>query len=364
MKPTDQTLNEQLRITAHEISKRKRLLEITEDEAASLREAKPLITSDLDDIVESFYSRLVDMEGVSQLIGDSESLFRLKNHLRGYLRNLFDGVYDSEYVQSRLRIGLVHKRIGVPPKLYIAAYKLLSGLLRERLRTDGHDADACKTCNNRYDALEKLMLFDLVLVFDTYIQGLMNEVIRGQDELEEYAHELEIQVAERTKQLREQARKDGMTGLYNQRSFFEYVRMELSRAQRRAERFSLCYIDLDHFKQANDTYGHKYGDEVLINVAKAMDEVLREEDVGGRYGGDEFCLLLPQTPAKDAVPVCQRLYEAFSALDPECKVTMSIGITEFDPNAGMDMELLIKQADKAMYASKEKKGHVITIHAD
>lgn len=364
MKPTDLTLDEQLRITAHEIVKRKDLLSISDADAGVLREAKPLITSELDTIVENFYATLVDLEGVSQVIGDAESLYRLKNHLRGYLRSLFDGQYDIEYVQSRLRIGLVHKRIGVPPKLYVAAYKILSGILRERLRARPSDEDRCKLCDSRYDSLEKLMMFDLVLVFDTYIQGLMNEVKRSQDELEDYAHELELQVAERTKQLREQARKDGLTGLYNQRSFFEYVRMELSRAQRRAERFVLCYIDLDKFKQANDTHGHKYGDTVLVNVAKAMEQVLRAEDIGARYGGDEFCLLLPQTTSEMAEPVCQRLAETFAAVDKECNVTLSVGIAEFDPNAGMDVETLIKQADKAMYRSKQTEGHVITIYSE
>lgn len=363
MKPTDMTLNEQLRITAHEIVKRKGLLAIADVDAGVMLEAKPQITEKLDEIVEIFYGKLVDLEGVAQVIGDAESLARLKNHLRGYLRSLFGGLYDDDYVQSRLRIGLVHKRIGVQPKLYIAAYKILSGLLRGHLRPMPGD-DSCKICDKRNEALEKLMLFDLVLVFDTYIQGLMNEVKRGQDEVEEYARDLEMQVAERTRELAEQARKDGMTGLYNQRSFFEYVRMELARAQRRAELFSLCYIDLDKFKQANDTKGHKYGDAVLVNVAQAMSEVLREEDVGARYGGDEFCLLLPQTSAVDAEGVCNRLTQAFSALDAECDVTMSIGIAEFDPNAGMDVELLIKQADKAMYASKQKDGHVITHYSE
>ncbi len=327
-----------------------------------MREVKPLVVADLDGIVESFYETLVELDGVAQLIGDAESLFRLKNHLRGYLRTLFDGVYDINYVQSRLRIGLVHKRIGVPPKLYIAAYKILSGLLANILRAKNDEG--CDICGQRAEALEKMMLFDLVLVFDTYIQGLMNEVQRSREDVEKYAKDLEETVARRTKQLSEQARKDGMTGLYNQRSFFEYVRMELSRAQRRSERFVICYVDLDHFKQANDTFGHKYGDSILINVAKAMEKVLRQEDIGARYGGDEFCMLLPQTTMDGAKPVCERLAQTFTELDEECGVTMSVGISEFVPDSGMDVDMLIKQADKAMYVSKQKEGHVITFYSE
>ncbi|WP_034602743.1 GGDEF domain-containing protein [Maridesulfovibrio frigidus] len=363
MKPTDLTLNEQLRITSHEIAKRKGLLDISDEDAKILLDTKPIIISDLDTIVEDFYDILVEVEGVAQVIGDAESLYRLKNHLRGYLRSLFDAQYDIHYVQSRLRIGLVHKRIGVPPKLYIAAYKILSGILQDRLRTTKSD-EPCKICIQRYKALEKLMLFDLVLVFDTYIQGLVNEVNRSREDLEVYARDLEFTVAERTQQLAEQANKDGMTSLYNQRSFFEHMRKELARAQRRAERFSLCYLDLDHFKQANDTKGHKYGDAVLINVAKAMGQILREEDVAARYGGDEFCIMLPQTTSDMAKSVCNRLTKAFSEMDQECRVTMSIGIAEFIPDMDIDADTLIKKADKAMYASKKQSGHYITLYSD
>lgn len=362
MKPTDLTLNEQMRLTNFEIDKRKGLLSISDEEAQVLKDAKAIVVDDLDAIVESFYGQLVEIEGVAQLIGDAESLFRLKNHMRGYLRSLFDGQYDIDYVQTRLRIGLVHKRIGVPPKLYVAAYKILSSLLRTRLQAKGDEG--CSLCSSRVEALEKLMLFDLVLVFDTYIQGLLNELNRSRDELEIYAKDLEQTVAERTRQLAEQARKDGMTGLYNQRTFFGFVRKEIARAQRLGEQFALCYLDLDHFKQANDTMGHKYGDSVLINVAKAMGKTLRQEDIGARYGGDEFCVLLPHSDAQEATKVCERLSKAFSALDNESMVTMSIGIACYTPDSGLDTDALIKQADKAMYVSKKTEGHAITLYSD
>ncbi|HAS89054.1 MAG TPA: GGDEF domain-containing protein [Desulfovibrio sp.] len=362
MKPTDLTLNEQMRITAHEIVKRKGLLDITDEDAANLKAGREGVIFDLDTIVDHFYGILVEIDEVPQLIGDAESLYRLKNYLRGYIRSLFSGDYDVDYVQSRLRIGLVHKRIGVPPKLYVAAFQILSGLLREKMRASV-DVGDCRLCAGRQDSLEKLMLFDLVLVFDTYIQGLMDEVKRGREDVENYARDLEQTVADRTRELAEQARKDGMTGLYNQKTFFELIRKELSRSQRRAERFSLCYIDLDKFKQANDTLGHKYGDSVLINVAKAMGEVLRGEDIGARYGGDEFCVLLPHTEIDGAVSVCERLIEIFDKIDTQCMVTMSIGVAEYLPDSGMDADTLIKQADRAMYESKKSEGYKITVYS-
>ncbi|WP_290924979.1 GGDEF domain-containing protein [Halodesulfovibrio sp.] len=362
MKPTDFTLDEQMRITAHEIVKRKSLFHISEEDMLTLLEIKPVILADIEDIVNSFYAELVEVEGVAQVIGDAESLYRLRNHMQRYLRSLFEGTYDVEYVQSRLRIGLVHKRIGVPPKLYITAYQLLSKILREKLRIQ-NKTKSCDICNSRSTALENLMLFDLVLVFDTYIQGLVNEVKRSKDDLENYAHELENTVAKRTKELAEQASKDGLTGLYNQKTFFEYLNIELSRSQRRANNFTLCYFDLDNFKKANDTFGHKYGDAVLTNVATAIKHSLRKEDIGARYGGDEFCILFAETSAEQAKEICDRLITEFAKIDPECIVTFSIGLAEFTPESGLDADGLVKQADNAMYSSKKHPGNYITTYA-
>lgn len=363
MKPTDLTLDEQLRITAHEIAWRKKIFNISEEDIETLLEVKPIILSDLENIVTTFYTKLVEIEGVAQVIGDAESLHRLKNHLQGYIRSLFEGPYNMEYVQTRLRIGLVHKRIGVPPKLYIAAYKILSKILRSKIREQNKEK-ACDICSNRSSSLENLMLFDLVLVFDTYIQGLVNEVNRSKEDLEIYARELEDTVASRTKELAEQASKDGLTGLYNQRTFYEYLGTELSRSQRRADTFTLCYFDLDNFKKANDTHGHIFGDQVLTNVATAIKQILRDEDIGARYGGDEFCMILPNASAEEAQTVCKRLINVFSKSDPDGIVTMSIGLAEFIPDSGLDTDSLIKRADKAMYLSKNQSGHYVTVYSD
>lgn len=363
MKPTDMTLSEQLRITSHEIVRRKDYMDILPSDEKILLEAKPLIAQDVDVIVEEFYVSLLRFDEAAQLIGDSESLQRLKLHLRRYVLSLFDGQYDQEYVLTRLRIGLVHKRIGVPPKLYVAALNLLSGLLRSRL-LNRDEEKGCRLCDARITALEKVIAFDLVLVFDTYIQGLMNEVHRRQQEAEDYASTLEKTVAQRTKELNELARKDGMTGLYNQRSFYEELRREMARSQRRNQVLTLCYIDLDGFKIANDTHGHKYGDAILINLAESLKETLRTEDLPARYGGDEFCVILPQTATSEAEGLCRRIMDTFHGKDPHCAVTLSIGVAESTPDDGLDADMLVKRADEAMYLAKKQKGSVVQVYSE
>lgn len=357
MKPTEQSLREQLRIFDYEIERRLRLLHVSAEERALLLELKPQVAEDIDGLVEEFYAQQVAHDEIAQVIGDSETLARLKNHLRGYILNLFEGQYDAEYVQTRLRIGMVHNRIGVAPKLYVAAFKLLLAILSKRIvGLGGRNCDSCFKC---LDALEKILFFDLTLVFDTYIHSLVMELNRSKLEVEEYVTSLEGIVSQRTQELQELARKDGLTGLLNQRSLFEELRRELARSKRRSYPLSLVYVDLDKFKSVNDTLGHKYGDSILVAAAESFRAVLRPEDVAARYGGDEFCVVLPQTEVEDAVIVAQRVIEHFDSIKPECNVTLSIGIAMSPPESGLDADILVKMADTAMYLSKKESGHQV-----
>lgn len=357
MRPTDMNLREQMRITDRELDRRADLLRISEKDGTLLRKSKPTIAEDLDLIVDEFYETLLKTHEIQQLIGDSETLARLKNHLRTYILTLFDGQYDGEYVLSRLRIGMVHKRIGVSPKLYVAAIQLLLDLLEKRLMQP--DANGCENCRDKVRALNKILMFDLTLVFDTYIQSLVSEVERNSQELEEYAHSLEETVRERTAQLEELARHDGLTGLLNQRSLFEELRREIARSSRRSEPFALVYLDADKFKEVNDTLGHKFGDSVLCAVAESFRAVLRPEDTPARYGGDEFCIILPQSDMQGAEAVAQRIIDTFDSTKPECGVTLSIGIVIFAPGSGEDADALLNRADQAMYEAKKGQGYTI-----
>lgn len=358
MKPTDQTLMEQIKITDREIEQRLGYLKLNKKDIQKIVQAKPIISNEIESIVKEFYDYLISYDEISHIIGDSESLTRLKNYIRQYILELFDGKYDADYVQSRLRIGLVHKRIGVPPKLYIMAVKHLLNLLRQRLVAES--LENCRVCENRISLIETIILFDLTLVFDTYIHGMMEELIRGKKELEAYAEGLEEKINERTRELKNIARIDGLTSLFNQRSFYEELRREVSRSRRRASNLCLIYFDLDGFKRVNDTQGHQKGDEILVDTAKIVRKTLREEDISARYGGDEFCIILPNTDMASAKNVAQRLIQLFEDNMSDSGVTLSIGLAMTGPDALLDPETLVKTADAAMYESKEVKGHCIT----
>ncbi len=147
---------------------------------------------------------------------------------------------------------------------------------------------------------------------------------------------------------------DGLTGLYNHRYFQEQIQVELSRAQRYDLNFSLIIIDVDNFKQINDTYGHLAGDELLVKLSIHLKKVIRESDTVARYGGDEFVMLLPETPKEGAVIVGERIRKSLveEKIGGNIPVYVSVGVAAY-PDDGVYSQDIIKKADVALYKAKE-----------
>ena len=156
--------------------------------------------------------------------------------------------------------------------------------------------------------------------------------------------------------LYKQATRDTLTGLSNRSYFQNELRKFISIGSRYNRPFSLMMLDVDFFKRINDTYGHDVGDNVLKTVAQALMSHVRSHDVAARFGGEEFVILLPETPLNGAVAVAERIRMTVESCDFEpmgCNhhVTISIGISEF-PSSGAEMDDLIKRADEALYRAK------------
>ena len=159
------------------------------------------------------------------------------------------------------------------------------------------------------------------------------------------------------KELERQAHIDVLTGLNNRRHFLELAEHELSRARRHGNPLSMLMLDVDHFKQCNDSHGHHVGDQVLQKLGTICSATLREADLPGRIGGEEFAVLLPETDAAQALEVAERLRLAFAAaLTPlehggSVRFTVSIGVAHLTA-ADDDLGDLLKRADAALYAAK------------
>ena len=158
--------------------------------------------------------------------------------------------------------------------------------------------------------------------------------------------------------LKELTIRDGLTGLYNHRHFQETLAVEILRSKRHAKTFSLVFLDVDFFKQYNDTHGHLHGDAVLVALSKLLIAGLRKSDVAVRYGGEEFVLLLPETSKENAFALAGTIREKIAAhpfpgreTQPQGKVTVSMGIAAF-PEDGSDSSTLLHRADEALYQAK------------
>jgi diguanylate cyclase (GGDEF)-like protein len=152
--------------------------------------------------------------------------------------------------------------------------------------------------------------------------------------------------------------RDGLTGLHNHRYFYETLSKEIIRSNRHGWVFSLLFMDVDFFKDYNDTHGHLEGDNVLRELAEILRKRFRRTDVIARYGGEEFVVLLPEMNKHDALATAEeirKLVEGYPfrgrETQPEGKLTVSIGVSSF-PEDGQDNESLLKNADEALYRAK------------
>ncbi len=150
---------------------------------------------------------------------------------------------------------------------------------------------------------------------------------------------------------------DGLTQLYNKRYLIEALEKEIARAKRYKRLLSIIMIDIDHFKQINDQYGHIAGDAVLKLLGRLLSKRIRSEEIVARYGGEEFLVLLPETDRKGAASMAEAIRSivegyVFTFEDQRLRVTISAGVAEYDPDKHSSPDELVKDADEHLYKAK------------
>lgn len=159
------------------------------------------------------------------------------------------------------------------------------------------------------------------------------------------------------RKLQQLASHDPLTGVMNARAYYAACDQQIRSSERSNQSYAVMFVDLDHFKKVNDTYGHAAGDEVLRTVSATLQDKIRESDLLGRIGGEEFCIFLPATDAKGAMQLAENLRLAIEACKPDVgstvlTVTASIGVAvSSDP--GVSMQVIQERADQAMYQAKK-----------
>lgn len=194
------------------------------------------------------------------------------------------------------------------------------------------------------------------------------EVVRFSDATEARLHALEdragalqrenLDLVMKNRILSEISNRDALTGLYNRWYVMEKIDSEMNRALRHGSPISVLMLDIDHFKRINDSYGHPVGDQVLKSVGQVLRDSCRVYDVPGRYGGEEFCIVLPETQIGNTTAVAERIRSRLATTplsvgDASIVVTASIGIAGMDSNEGvLSATTLVERADRALYSAK------------
>jgi len=215
---------------------------------------------------------------------------------------------------------------------------------------------------------ETASLFDLDLGDAEHIEYILDQAkeilmlrnlqsVRQSAELQKQTESL----ASRTRELEEETQRDSLTGLFNRAYLDQVIVEEFRNAKTHDWPLTIVFLDVDHFKRVNDTYGHYAGDQVLRATAELLKENTRDTDIVARYGGEEFVAVLPGTCRKGARITCERLIKAFRntehdiGKEEKVGVTMSAGVAVFDTESKFEKpEDLVRAADRAVYAAKQQ----------
>jgi len=244
--------------------------------------------------------------------------------------------------------------------------------------------DGVEVCRRVRAADREPYIYILLLTARTESQDLVEGMDAGADDYLTKpfnAHELRVRLRAGSRildlqeellvareALREQATHDGLTGLFNRASILEALQNELARSGRESQPVSLLMVDLDRFKNINDTHGHLAGDAVLREIARRMKSAIRRYDAIGRYGGEEFLILLPGCEGEAACVQAERIREAvaaspFPAGADFLPVTCSIGASWRGRPSVSDTDSLVREADLALYRAKDRGRNRVEITA-
>jgi diguanylate cyclase (GGDEF)-like protein len=190
-----------------------------------------------------------------------------------------------------------------------------------------------------------------------YLTEVFNDMVARLRQGREELAAINETLRKKNKELHELSITDSLTGLYNRKHLMETLDNEVARSKRHKHDFAVLVVDIDHFKEYNDTYGHLAGDEVLSRLASVFKKSVRSCDYVARYGGEEFILVLPEIGPHDGVQAAERIRkkvvkEKFVGDGESIEVTVSVGVASY-PKDGDDPQAIIRHADTALYKAKE-----------
>lgn len=332
------------------ISGLSRLDDIERVNGIFLKIQKHIIVPKLNDIIEQFYNYILGEPAMSCFFNDKALITKLRGTQKLYLLSFGVNFELESYFENRLKIGLAHARIALPLSLYQCAYNCMQEIICYYINLDTTFTYSEKQQSIIY--LQRMNTLDQSLAVDTYFKA----------NIQNLEHSIE-QLKTKSASLRSKVDFDGLTTIHSRRKILELLAAELELFMNDNIFFAIVMIDIDNFKLVNDDYGHIAGDEVLKNTAARINGAIRKVDIVGRYGGEEFIVLLPGTDIDTAKTICERIRVGIAENLVKCEdslisVTISQGVTIV--RQGDSVDSAIKRADELMYQSKQKGRNCVT----
>lgn len=324
-------------------SRRLALLNLTaRDQELAIRLQGEVIRPNAHAIVEHFFAFLLGHQETAARLVDAQLLERLRRSVAEYLVSLGVEYDSSRYTNDRIRVGQMHARIGVPIATYICAFHALQEILIDFF-PPSFTSDLQFT-RRMISFVLKITAYDATLATEAYAAMEPRALDRSG-----------VGRREPTADLGELSVTDPLTGIANRRHVVDVLESSLTAAQSRAPRTTVLMIDLDDFKRINDTYGNGVGDKILVDVARRIHSAIRGFDIVGRYGGEEFLVVLSGTELAESRIISERIRRkiADSPIHVEghqVPITISIGLCELQPKDTIDS--LVGRAEGALYAAK------------
>lgn len=301
---------------------------------------KEIISSQIDRLVDEFYDYVLSQEQMVNLLKGVDIRQRMETQ-KYYIESLGIDFNTSGYFDERLRVGLAHAQAQIPLPIYECAFYYMQEMLFHAIEL----ADGLTSIekNRLQQFVRKITFLDMSLATDTYIR-INVEVLK----------ESITTLRTETQKLSSKVNIDVLTELNSREYIFKQAEKLLLEARNTDQDFSVILIDIDHFKQINDSHGHVGGDAVLKSVAVRLKETLRDIDFIGRIGGEEFMVLLPKADEMIAAQVSERIRQVVANNpvtfnDTLIDITISLGYAQAKKDK---LSTLIERADKALYQSK------------
>jgi diguanylate cyclase (GGDEF)-like protein len=291
-------------------------------------------------IIDSFFQQLLQHAQAASLLA-SFDIGRLKERQIQFFTDFGVRYKEAEYFEGRARVGVAHARVGVPLSLYLASFGLLQNQVIEAVL----GIEVREERQQLIELVVKLNSLDIALATEVYHRARMQELDRSLKHLER-----------EQKHLRKQVEQDALTGVSSRTSLLTELTQAIDRAGKTGQPLVVVMADLDHFKAINDSHGHLVGDKVLREVAARIKAALREFDLVGRYGGEEFVILLENTVLHTARQIAERIRQRIAGEPVQLgaisvAVTISQGMAVY--NDTDDAQSLLARSDEAMYRAKD-----------